>query len=66
MRTCGVEEVEQEGPLVALLHPHHLLGDVLRGGADPPHRQEDVVLEEIPGEDLNQRSDVLAHAPAVM
>ena len=26
--TCCVEEIEEEGPLVVVLHPDHLLGDV--------------------------------------
>lgn len=46
--TCGTEQVQQEGPLVALLHPHHLLSDVLRGGAHTAHRQEDILFQEIP------------------
>ena len=45
--TCSIEQVQQEGPLVALLHPDDLLGDVLTGRADPPHSQEDVVVEEV-------------------
>lgn len=52
--TCSAEQVQQERPLVALLHPHHLLRDVLRGGADSAHCQEDVLLQEIPGQDLEK------------
>lgn len=50
--TCGVEKVEQEGPLVGLFHPDHFLGDVLRGGADTAHGQENVILQEITCKDL--------------
>ena len=45
---AGVHEVEEEGPLVHLLHPDDLLGDVLRGGAHSAHRQEHVVTQEVP------------------
>lgn len=50
--TCGIEKVEQEGPLVGLFHPDHFLGDVLRGGADAAHGQENVILQEITCKDL--------------
>lgn len=42
--TWGIEKVQQERALVTLLHPHHLLSDVLTGGADTTDRQEDVVV----------------------
>ena len=50
--TCSTEQIQEERPLVALLHPHYFLGDVLRGGAHSAHRQEDVLLQEVPGKDL--------------
>jgi hypothetical protein len=53
----GVQQVEQEGALVVLLHPDHLLGDVLGGGADAAHRQEDVVIEEVAGQHLDGRRE---------
>lgn len=52
--TCSVEQVQEEGPLVTVLHPHHLLGDVLGGGAHASHRQEDVLLQEVTRQDLTE------------
>lgn len=54
--TCGIEKVEQEGPLVGLFHPDHFLGDVLRGGADTAHGQENVILQEITCKDLFKKN----------
>lgn len=50
--TCGIEQVKQEGPLVIFFNPHHLLGDVLGGGTNPAHSQEDVLLQEVTSQDL--------------
>lgn len=49
----GVENVEKDGTLVDILNVLDLLGDVLRGGTDTTNGQEDVVLEEIAGQDLD-------------
>ena len=49
----GVKNVEKDGALVNILNVLNLLGDVLRGGTDTTDGQEDVVLEEIAGEDLD-------------
>ena len=49
-QTAGLHEIQQERSLVHLLHPDDLLGDVLRGGAHPANRQEDVVTQEVPEE----------------
>ena len=55
--TGGVEQVEQEGALVVVLHPHHLLRDVLARAADATHRQEDVVVQEVLCQDLRDDRD---------
>lgn len=49
----GDEDVEQDRALVAVLDVLDLLGDVLRRGADTADGQEDVVLQEVLGEDLD-------------
>lgn len=49
----GVENVEKDRALVNILNVLDLLGDVLRGGTNTTNGQEDVVLEEIAGEDLD-------------
>merc|ERR1719474_452361 len=49
----GVHQVEQERPLVVLLDPHDLLGDVLGGGANATNSQENVVAEEVASQHLN-------------
>lgn len=50
--TCSTEQVQKKRPLVTLLHPHHLLSDILRSGANSAHCQEDIVLQKVPGQDL--------------
>ena len=52
--TCRVEQVEQEGALVALLDPHNLLRDVLAGAANTTHSQEDVVIQEVSRQHLEE------------
>ena len=52
------EQVEKAGPFVLLLHPHDLLRDVLAGGAHAAHCQEDVVVEEVPGQHLQHSQGV--------
>ena len=52
--TSCLQEIEKERSLVHLLHPHNLLCDVLTRGANPPHRQEDVVVQEIPRQNLEK------------
>lgn len=51
--SVGVQDVEENRALVNILNVLDLLSNVLRGGTDTTDRQEDVVLEEIAGEDLN-------------
>ena len=53
--TGSLQQVQEEGAFVHLLHPHNLLCDVLTGGAYTTHRQEDVVVQEIPRQNLRQR-----------
>lgn len=63
--TCGAEQVQEKRPLVALFHPNHLLSDVLWGGAHSSHCQKDVVIQEIPGQNLQrgkQELQVLFHS----
>ena len=48
-----VQDVEQHRALVDVLDVLDLLRDVLRGRADAADGQEDVVLEEVPGEHLD-------------
>ena len=52
--TCNLNEIKQKRAFIDLLHPYHLLCDVLTSGAHTPHSQEDVVLQEIPGQDLKK------------
>ena len=52
---CCVQQIQEEGPLVVLLDPHHLLGDVLGGGADAADGQEDVVVKEVTSEHLKSK-----------
>ncbi len=40
-------------PLVVLLDPNDLLGDVLRSGTDAPDRQENVVVQKVASQDLD-------------
>ena len=47
------EDVEEDGALVRVLNVLDLLGDVLGSGANTAYGEEDVVLEEIFGQDLN-------------
>lgn len=47
--TSSVQQVKEERPLVALVHPHNFLGDVLAGRTHTSHSQEDVVVQEITG-----------------
>jgi hypothetical protein len=49
----GVEDVEQDGALVNVLDVLNLLGDVLRGGTDTTDREEDILLEEVTGQQLD-------------
>ncbi|TFB02208.1 hypothetical protein CCMA1212_005838 [Trichoderma ghanense] len=49
----GVEDVEKDRALVNVLDELDLLGNVLRGGTNTADGQEDVVLEEVPGEHLD-------------
>ena len=49
----GVDEVQQDLALVAALHELHVLHDEVRGGADAPHRQEDVPVQEVAGQPLD-------------
>lgn len=51
--TCSIEQVEEEGALVILFHPNHLLGDVLGGGTHTPNSQKDVLLQKVTGQNLN-------------
>lgn len=50
--TCSIEQIQQEWTFVTLFNPDHLLGNVLRGGAYTAHSQEDVLLQEVTGQDL--------------
>ena len=49
----GVEDVKQDGALVHILNVLNLLSNVLRGRTNTSDRQEDIVLQEIPGEHLD-------------
>lgn len=51
--TCGIEEIKEEGPLVSLLNPDHLLGDVFWSWTNTANSQENVVLQEITSQDLH-------------
>lgn len=51
--TLGGEDVEKHGTLVLVLDELDALGDVLRGRADASNGKEDVILQEIPSEDLD-------------
>ena len=50
--TRCIKQIQQEGSLVILLNPHHLLGDVLTGTPHTAHSQEDVVVQEVTGQHL--------------
>jgi hypothetical protein len=49
----GVEDVEQQGSLILVVDVLDVLLDVLRGRTDSSDREEDVLLQERLGEDLN-------------
>jgi hypothetical protein len=49
----SVEDIKQDGALVNVLDVLDLLGDVLRGGTDTTDREEDILLEEVTGQQLN-------------
>jgi hypothetical protein len=49
----SVEDIEQNGALVNVLDVLNLLGDVLRSGTDTTDREEDILLEEVTGQQLD-------------
>jgi len=51
-QSCSVKKIQEEGPLVLLLHPHDLLGDVFGGGANATDGQENVIIQEVAGQHL--------------
>lgn len=51
--TVCVEDIKENGSLVNVLDILDLLSNVLRGGTDTTDRQEDVVLQEVAGENLD-------------
>jgi len=51
--TVRVENIQKNGALVDILNVLDLLRDVLRGRSNTSNRQEDIVLQEVPGEHLN-------------
>ena len=57
----GVDNVKEEGTLVLVRHPHDLLGDVLTRAAHTTHRKEDVVVEEVLGQNLRSKENLKHH-----
>lgn len=49
----GVDEIQQELVFLVLIDPDHLLRDVGGSGADSTDSQENVVLQEVSGQDLD-------------
>jgi len=49
----GVDEVQQDLALVVALHELHVLHDQVGGRPHAPHRQEDVVVQEVAGQPLD-------------
>lgn len=60
--TCGIQQIQQEWAFVTLFNPDHLLGNVLWGGAYTAHSQEDILLQEVTGQDLQMTRTVLTAA----
>ena len=53
-KSCSVEEIKKEWPLVLFFNPDDLLGDVFRGGANTANGQEDVVVKEVASQNLSK------------
>lgn len=49
----GVKNVQKDGSLVNVLDVFNLLGNVFRSRTNATNRKEDVILQEVTGEDLN-------------
>jgi hypothetical protein len=52
-RAMSVKDIKKDGTLVVVLDILNLLSDVLRGRADTTDREENVILQEVPGKHLN-------------
>ena len=48
-----IKNVKQDGAFVLVFDIFNLLGDILGGRPDAPNREEDVLLQEVLGEDLD-------------
>jgi hypothetical protein len=52
-RAMSVKDIKKDGTLVVVLDILNFLSDVLRGRADTTNREENVILQEVPGKHLN-------------
>lgn len=50
--TCGIKQIEEEGPFISFLHPDNFLCNIFWCGTNTTHCQENVVLQKVASENL--------------